>query len=164
MQTFKGFTHEYSEGDTCQWYTPPSIFKALKIEFDLDPCSPGKIYVPWIPARNHYTTTEDGLLQPWTGNCWVNPPYGRDIWKWLKKLNDHGQGIALVFSRTETDWFQNYALNAHALLFVRHRIKFIHGKNRNGGTPGTGSVLLAWGAANVEALRFSNLGAFIYNH
>lgn len=159
-----GFLHEAPVSETRQWYTPPSIFKALKIEFDLDPCSPGQTIVPWIPVKKHYKTVEDGLLSPWFGNCWVNPPYGKDVWKWLKLLSLHGNGIALVFSRTDSKWFQEYAPLADAVCFIRDRIRFISGKKVNPGckhehgTAGSGSALLAWGIDNVYSLIRSKLG------
>ena len=53
--------HEPSIGATSDWYTPPEIFKALDLVFDLDPCSPGPGH--WVPARRIYTKEDDGLRQ-----------------------------------------------------------------------------------------------------
>jgi len=47
-------------------YTPPWIFEALNIEFDLDVCSPPE-GIPWIPAKNHYCEEDDGLTSEWYG-------------------------------------------------------------------------------------------------
>lgn len=35
----------------------------------------------------HVTTrgSRDGLAQTWEGVCWMNPPYGRQIGKWMQK-------------------------------------------------------------------------------
>lgn len=65
-----------------EWLTPPSIIKALG-EFDLDPCSP--INRPWDTAKEHYTILDNGLLKPWKGRCFVNPPYGKETKKWLQR-------------------------------------------------------------------------------
>jgi len=58
--------HEPCIGATDDWYTPPNIFDALGLIFDLDPCSPGPAH--WVPARKIYTKEDDGLVQPWSGN------------------------------------------------------------------------------------------------
>src|SRR6476659_5615033 len=57
--------HEPCIGATDDWYTPPDIFDALGLIFDLDPCSPGPAH--WVPARKIYTKEDDGLVQPWSG-------------------------------------------------------------------------------------------------
>ena len=61
----RGFTHERNPATTRdEWYTPPEVFEALGETFDLDPASPGKSKVPWIPAKEHWTRKDDGLV------CW----------------------------------------------------------------------------------------------
>ena len=90
------------EGRTDEWLTPPEILKAIG-EFDLDPCSP--INRPWNTAKKHYTVEDNGLIQEWIGRVFLNPPYGPETGKWLQKLAEHGNGIALIFARTETDMF-----------------------------------------------------------
>ncbi|WP_223160903.1 phage N-6-adenine-methyltransferase [Salinicola aestuarinus] len=85
-----------------EWLTPPSILEALG-SFDLDPCSP--VERPWDTASEHLTLHDDGLSAAWRGRVWLNPPYGRETGLWLEKLAEHGDGIALVFARTETEMF-----------------------------------------------------------
>ena len=70
----QGFTHESQAAETVSWYTPPSIFELLNIEFDLDVCAP-QGGVPWIPAKDYFALPTDGLSQPWVGKVWCNPPY-----------------------------------------------------------------------------------------
>lgn len=43
--------HESCVGASDDRYTPPHIFSALGIEFDLDPCSPGRTQLPPIPEN-----------------------------------------------------------------------------------------------------------------
>ena len=86
---------ERSVSKTVVWLTPPHILKALG-EFDLDPCA--SLDRPWDTARNHYTVEDNGLVQPWEGRVWLNPPYGAGMDLWLNRLANHpGGGIALVF-------------------------------------------------------------------
>lgn len=163
----KGFSHESTYNESKEWYTPRFIFEGLNIEFDLDPCSAGKDVVPWIPVKNHYTILDDGLILPWSGNVWMNPPYGSDTPKWMNRLSKHGHGIALVFSRCDTQWFFDYAKTADAICFIKNRVNFINAESadlyakklfRPKGGCGAGSMLIAYGKDNAEALKKSNLG------
>lgn len=56
-----------------EWLTPPEIIKALG-QFDLDPCAP--VVRPWDTAERHYSIKDNGLMLPWSGRVWCNPPYG----------------------------------------------------------------------------------------
>jgi len=154
----RGFTHESIHNESKEWYTPAWIFEKLKVEFDLDPASPGADIVPWIPAKRHLTVIEDGLTALWEGRVWLNPPYGTDTPKWLHRLSIGGNGIALVFSRTDTEWFHRYAIRADAICFIKGRVRFIKATGGLGGTPGAGSLMLAYGKDNAEILESSGLG------
>jgi hypothetical protein len=168
-----GFTHESTKNKSKEWFTPRKIFDALGLEFDLDPCSPGKDIVPWVSAKKHYTKKDDGLVQPWEGNVWMNPPYGSDTPKWMKKLAEHGEGIALVFARTGTRWFHDYVPSASAICFPKGRLKFINRDDAeayaNGDIDpkegaGADSVLIAYGYHNARALYRSGLGITLLVH
>lgn len=93
---------ERCENTKVEWLTPPELVQKLG-EFDLDPCSP--INPPFLHATNNFTTNHDGLTQKWFGRVYLNPPYGRGMELWLEKLKYHGNGIALIFARTETKCF-----------------------------------------------------------
>ena len=134
-----------------EWLTPPEIIEELG-PFDLDPCSP--VGRPWATARKHFTVRDNGLVQPWEGRVWLNPPYGSHLARWLSKLADHGDGIALVFARTETAaFFSEVWGRADALRFIKGRLHFHHvdgtRARANGGAP---SVLVAYGETNAEAI------------
>ena len=105
----------------------------------------------------------DGLIQPWTGRVWCNPPYGKETFKWLEKLEHHGNGVALIFARTETIGFHEQIWNkADAIFFFKGRLKFYHVSGEQGGTANAPSCLIAYGDYNAEALRYCNLkGKFI---
>jgi len=97
------------------------------------------------------------------GRVWMNPPYGPGIDRWLQRFCEHRNGIALIFARTDTQWFHTYVTRADAGCFTRGRIPFVSPatpSNHCGG-PGCGSLLLAHGTQRVEALWRSGLGLLI---
>lgn len=107
---------------TDAWYTPPYIFDGLGMSFDLDPASP-EGGVPWVPASRHFTESDDGLVQPWSGTVWLNPPYSKPA-PWLQKMRAHGEGVALVPADTATKWFHSDVATADALCFLKGRVRF----------------------------------------
>lgn len=141
-----------------EWLTPPHIIKALG-SFDLDPCAPHESRRPWDMANRHYSAEDDGLSQPWEGRVWCNPPYGLEAAKWLDRLANHGNGIALIFARTETAMFFEHVWGkADAVLFLRGRLHFHHVDGaRAAANAGAPSVLVAYGEHNVQALRDSGI-------
>jgi hypothetical protein len=80
------FGGEVPNVGTTTWLTPPRILEALG-EFDLDPCAP--LERPWDTAKKHYTTEDDGLIQPWFGRVWCNPPYGKEMNAFLERMVTH---------------------------------------------------------------------------
>lgn len=146
----KAFSHEKTEGHD-EWLTPKYITDALG-PFDLDPCSP--IKRPWDTAASYYTQLDDGLTKDWRGRVWCNPPYGTETKKWLAKLAAHGNGIALIFSRTETStFFPNVWHKADSIFFFKGRLKFCDVHGVESGTAGAPSCLIAYGKENTKALR-----------
>lgn len=138
------------------WLTPPHIIEELG-PFDLDPCSP--VIRPWDTAKNYYNAIDNGLWQPWFGRVWLNPPYGRETVKWMHRLSAHGNGIALIMARTETNmFFAHVWQKAQGILFLRGRISFHHVdgslSKHNCGAP---SVLVAYGYDNADRLRTAKI-------
>ena len=147
-----GFSHESQKAQSIEWYTPPYIFEKMGIEFDIDVCAP-KDGVPWIPAKKHFHKEMDGLSQQWEGTVWCNPPYGKETQVWLRKMSEHRDGVALVFSRTDCKWFHDYAATAEAIMFLKGRVRFVDGDCKTGGSgAGNGSILIAWGKKAVDAI------------
>jgi hypothetical protein len=135
-----------------EWYTPPRVFEALGVEFDMDVSSPGQAVTPWVPAREFKTT--DSLNRLWQGFVWCNPPFGgrNGIVPWLEKFMRHGNGIALTPDRTSAPWWSDYARQADAILFVRSKIRFIPGNGAKESAPAQGTTLMARGQKAVAAL------------
>lgn len=156
--------HENCIGESNEWYTPREIFAALKLSFDLDPCSPGPGH--WVPAKRIYTAADDGLSRPWKGMVFVNPPFGgrRGQVPWLKKFIEHGNGIAICRAYTSADWFHDVAIKAHGLLFPRGKTKFIRPDGSIGRAPGAGVAILAMGWEACHALQCSELGWYVTNY
>lgn len=141
------------------WLTPPSIIAQLG-PFDLDPCFGAPR--PWETARQHLGPTDNnglgGLVAPWHGLVWCNPPYDGGAWAWLARCADHGNAIALIFARTEVEQFHRQVWErATAVLFLEGRLFFHHPDGararNNGGAP---SVLVAYG--DVAAGRLARCG------
>jgi hypothetical protein len=127
------------------YYTPPWVFEALGLEFDLDPCSPPEL-IPWIPVKERYTLADDGLVQPWHGRVWLNPPYSNPT-PWMELFREHGNGVALIPS-SKGAWFVKL-FNDPAVGFAStpSNMKFI------GGAIPTHTWFAAVGESNIEAIR-----------
>src|SRR3569623_1391103 len=150
-------------GDSSEWYTPPAIFDALGLTFDLDPCLPGAEL--WVPAWHVYTIEDDGLSKEWCGLVFMNPPFGGRNGQvpWLRKFVEHRNGIAIVAARTSAGWIHEYVPQVDTLLFPRSKTKFIRPDGSVGGSPGTGIVMLGMGNVASDALRKSGLGLWLPN-
>jgi len=103
------------------WNTPKAFYEELDKEFsfDYDPCPPN----PQI----------DGLSTEWGQRNFVNPPYGRELPKWIKKgYEEYLKGKLVVFlipSRTDTRWWHEYIMKAKEIRFIKGRLKFDDQKN-----------------------------------
>lgn len=117
--------------ETPEWPTPQVFFDALDAEFHftLDPCCTEENR----KCPRYFTAAVDGLTQPWAPErVFMNPPYGREIGKWMKKAYEESLRGALVVclvpARTDTAWWHDYAANGE-VSFVRGRLKFGGHKN-----------------------------------
>ena len=98
------------------WKTPKAVYQTLDAEFrfDHDPCPP------------KYTV--DGLQSEWGNSNFINPPYGRELPKWVAKAYaEHNKGktcVMLIPSRTDTKWWHDYCMKASEIRFIKGRLKF----------------------------------------
>jgi hypothetical protein len=103
------------------WKTPKALFQALDAEFnfDFDPC----------PVK----PTTDGLKSRWGNVNFVNPPYGKEITRWIQKgYREYLLGNTVVFllpSRTDTRWWHDFVMRATEIRFIKGRLKFDDQKN-----------------------------------
>ena len=108
------------------WATPDEVFADLdaEIHFDLDPCAE-----PETAKCQRFYSGIEGLLSPWKGRVFVNPPYGRKIGAWVQRCalaSENGASVVvgLLPARTDTAWFHSYCLKAREIRFIRGRLHF----------------------------------------
>jgi hypothetical protein len=150
--------HQPQASKTTSWVTPRAILNALG-EFDLDPCTPDEM--PWDTAAKRYTVADDGLAMPWFGRVWLNPPFDKaNRWNFLKRMAEHGNGIALVAASTEVKWFKQWVWGyATSILFLSERPYFHHPDGTRGtANSGCSICLVAYGHRNSRSLASSGLG------
>lgn len=153
-------SHQPQSSKSVSWVTPKWILEPLGT-FDLDPCTPEEM--PWVTARNRYTVEDDGLVQPWRGRVWLNPPFDKaSRWAFLKRMAEHGNGIALVSASTEVKWFKEWIWgHATSILFLKERPYFHYPDGRRGEANSGCSICLAgFGSFNDFALQHSGLGQY----
>lgn len=117
--------------NTDQWATPQDFFDLCETQygkFDTDVCADASN----TKCPVYFDKNKDGLKQTWTGKCWMNPPYGREIGKWMKKAYESSLNgatvVCLVPARTDTKWWHEYATKGQ-VTFIRGRLKFGNSKN-----------------------------------
>ena len=121
---------------TDMWETPQDFFNNLDDEFHftLDVCATPEN----AKCMKYYTPEQDGLCQMWDGICWCNPPYGRQIGKWVKKAYcstfNGTTTVMLLPARTDTRWFHDYINKKAEIRFIKGRLKF-GGSNNNAPFP-----------------------------
>jgi len=142
---------------TNEWSTPQDFYERLnnRFNFDLDPCCTSET----AKCENYFTKDDDGLIQDWSGHrTFMNPPYGREIGKWIKKAYEEGlkpntQVVCLIPSRTDTKYWHNYCMKASEIYFIKGRLKFGNSKNA---APFPSAVVIFRGPP-IEAMPTENL-------
>lgn len=154
-----GFDRLPADLTTNSWYTPPAIVQALG-PFDLDPCT--DFDMPWRTAKVMLNKKHNGLTTPWAKEDFVfmNPPYtpegGTDIGDWMDKLAAHGNGIALVFGRVDTNWFHRTVFNhpsTTSIVICHGRLKFCRRDGTQERAAPVGSVFVAYGKRADAGLK-----------
>jgi hypothetical protein len=154
-------SHQARIGKTQTHLTPKWITDLLG-PFTTDPCAV-MLPRPWDCAEENLTEVEDGLACAWRGRVWMNPPFdSRNVGRWIQRLAEHGNGIALLHARCETHWFSVVWERADAILFMSDRLKFCRPDGseqpHNSGAP---PVLVAFGEENAACLRASGIAGYL---
>ena len=114
-----------------EWSTPQDFFDKLNDEFHftLDPCATQES----TKCKKYYTIKDNGLSKSWENEIvFCNPPYGREIKKWVKKAYEESKNakiVMLIPARTDTSYFHDYIYNKAEIRFIRGRLKFGNSKN-----------------------------------
>lgn len=138
--------------------TPWDLFREFdaKYHFTLDvAAAPHNAKTP-----DYYTRLADGLLQPWPGRIWCNPPYsGIGAWcakAWSEWHAGRAELIVMLLpaNRTEQGWWQEHVepfrdrpASPLRVEFISGRVRFIKSGSTTIGPnerPPFGSVLLVW--------------------
>lgn len=110
---------------TAEWATPQFLFDKLNLMygFDTDVCATPEN----AKCARYFTVQDDGLKQDWRGVCWMNPPYGREIGKWIRKAYESALAgaivVCLIPSRTDTAYWHDYVMKGK-ITFLRGRLYF----------------------------------------
>lgn len=113
------------------WATPRALFNRLDEEFGftLDAAATQEN----AKCEVFISPKDDALSSDWSksnagGAVWLNPPYGREVALWLKKAYEESKKgltvVCLVFARTDTRWFHEFAMRAHEVRLIRGRVRF----------------------------------------
>lgn len=136
--------------DSDDWYTPAWIFDGLGLTFDLDVAAPDGGAAA-VPCRAFYTVADDGLLSPWHGTVWCNPPYSAPT-LWCRKWAQHEAGCILIRADLSTSGpFTAYSA-ADALYVPAKRLQFVSGAGAKTGAVNFSTVLLGRGPHVVAAM------------
>lgn len=144
--------HVSNNSGKYEWYTPHKFIDAARKvmgSIDLDPAS-SEIANNIVHATKYFTKEDNGLVQHWDGNIWMNPPYNNSLVgefteKLIEELPNIDQACVLVNNATETRWFQKILNKSDAICFVKGRIKFLDVNGETTGSSLQGQVILYFG-------------------
>lgn len=128
---------------TVEWETPQELFDELDREFhfELDVCATEQN----AKCKRYFSPEVDGLSQKWFGVCWMNPPYGQQTGKWIKKAYESAQDgatvVCLIASRTDTRWWHDYVMKGE-IRFLRGRVRFRSVDKKIGSPPFASTVVI----------------------
>ena len=127
-----------------EYGTPIELYQKLNkiFNFQLDPATTEDNP---LGTGIYFTKEHDGLSYPWNRNTFINPPFGKGVNEWIKKMNKESSDynreyvyVMLLPARTETSYFQDLIMNQKdsdfsRIYLLRGRLKFINpelnGKN-----------------------------------
>ena len=133
-----------------RWETPDALFKVLddEFDFDLDAAADEKN----AKVEKYIPKEEDSLSVNWSergSSVWLNPPYGRTLGQWLRKAYEEGRKgitvVVLIFARTDTQYWHNYAAKADEIRFMKGRVHFKRADGHTGPATAPSAVLVFQG-------------------
>lgn len=142
------------------WETPLDLFDKINLvyNFTLDVCA----VKDTAKCTKYFTPEIDGLSQKWVGNCWMNPPYGREQINWINKAYEESKNsfttiVCLIPARPDTKVWQDIIFkHASAICFIKGRLKFGNSKDS---APFPSALIVFGDKLNEKQdIMFSNLG------
>jgi len=152
--------------ESTEHYTPQYILDAVIAcmgAIDLDPCSNSR-EIPNVPAARHYTIQDNGLVQPWEGSVFINPPFGPGVEVWFSKLYQERlagrttEAIVLWKSATETAAWKTLTRLSCRVCFPSARIRFTGPGDSSGSTFSPALFYIGEGPERFE-VAFKEIGA-----
>jgi len=161
----------YNSGEN-EWYTPSPIIELARNtmgSIDTDPAS-SDMANKIVKATKYFTIENNGLLQVWNGNVWMNPPYSQPLIEQftstlVKKYKDKEiqQACVLVNNATETSFYQEMLQSCTAVCFIKGRVKFIDKRGVANGAPLQGQTVLYFGENKQQFNdNFSPIGPILW--
>ena len=118
------FNTVHFSSKTIYWETPQCFFDQINKEFNFtkDVCANEENF----KCKDYFSEKDNALSKEWTGVCWMNSPYGREISRWVKKAYESEKAVVvcLLPARTDTRWFHDYILDKSVIRFIKGRLKF----------------------------------------
>ena len=115
-------------GNGREWATPPELFDSLHLEFGftLDVCATEAN----AKCPHYFTEFQDGLTKSWSGfRCWMNPPYGREIYAWTRKAREEAASgtlvVGLLPASTDLAWWHDDVIGRASIRYLRGRVRFL---------------------------------------
>lgn len=135
--------------DSGEWQTPQALFDAASRRwgtFTLDAAASG---------GNALCTaffSRDGInafTNRWWGRVWLNPPYGREIGKWIDRaavevaVGNAERVVCLIPARTDTRWWQQIVKpKASEVHFLAGRVSFKQADGKVGPAPFPSAIVV----------------------
>ena len=142
----KYWTDTQASSEKDYWETPQWLFDELHKEhnFTIDvAASDDNAKLP-----TYYTVVDDALKKIWEGRVFCNPPYGREVKKWVKKayeesLQPYNEKVVMIIpSRTDTTYWHDYIFNKAHIKFLKGRLKFELGGDAGQPAPFPSAVVI----------------------
>jgi phage N-6-adenine-methyltransferase len=113
-----------------EWGTPRALFDQLDEEFgpfELNAAASAEN----TKCERHFSIQDNALIKEWEGRVWCNPPYGKEIGRFVAKARGevrHGRAslvVLLIPARTDTNWWHDHIIaDADIVRFLRGRVAF----------------------------------------
>lgn len=97
------------KSDKIEYSTPQKLYDFINKEFnfEIDVCASESNK----KCNKYFNVKMDGLKQNWTGKCWMNPPFNKELKKWVIKAKQESEKhksiiCCLIPVRSNTNWWK----------------------------------------------------------